>query len=108
MSRPHFLSRLRMVLLAAAVLPAGCAAPGLTGNPPNLSEGGLPAVSVCYSPLATSRQAGVQLVALAACRAAGVADAELRKQQRSLFLNECPLFRKAAITFTCEPAANAD
>lgn len=46
-------------------------------------------------------------VALAACAEAGVAEAELRYWQRTFFLNECPLFKKMRISFTCEVAAAA-
>jgi hypothetical protein len=59
-------------------------------------------VSVCYTPWFTDREAEILPIARETCAAAGMPDADPRYWQRNFFLNECPLFKKMRISFTCE------
>lgn len=97
---------LRWVSMGAAMLLAGCPDPGVTENPLDTPEGGRPVVSVCYPPLVTDR-AELEPVAAAACETSGVGDASLRYWKKNLILNECPLLKKARMSFYCDEGAGA-
>lgn len=96
----------RWASVGAAMLLAGCPDPGITENPLDTPDIGRPVVSVCYPPLVTERQE-LEPVAAAACETSGVDDASLRYWKKNLVLNECPLFKKARMSFYCEKGAGA-
>lgn len=97
----------RWMVLAAAVMLAGCPTPGVTSNPLSTPEEGDPVVSVCYPPLVTD-DGEVTPIALEACANAGVDDPELRYWKKNLVFNDCPLFKKARRSWFCEPGYGSE
>lgn len=93
---------LRWIAFASmALLLAGCPDPGLTTNPLNTPEDGLPVVSVCYPPLVTD-DGEVTPLAMNGCTEAGIDGPELRYWKKNLVFNDCPLLKKARRSWFCE------